>query len=411
MDAIVTTDLIKTYRIGIGRARVREMLPSPIDRGVARLFPKWWQRDTFNALDGISLSVAPGSSIGIVGHNGAGKTTLLKVLADVTAPTRGRVAVSGHVAALIDAIVGFHPELTGRENAYLLGAMLGYGRQAMAERIDRVLEFADINDLADTPLKRYSAGMVSRIGFATVSSLDVDVLLIDEVLAVGDAAFQRKCIGWLEQYRAGGGTLLFVSHNLALVRNMTDRVVWIDHGKVVQDGPTSEVLAEYGRALGQRDFGEARSGRKALRRMMMSRGQHRYGAGGVRVEEVKVEESGSGPESLHVAIQYGPVDVDQAIFCVGFIDEGGREVASSASELVTLKTAGGSIACAFRPLPLRTGIYFPFVAILSPSGLVLDRWRLDRAVAVDRNGEILMPDEFGSVQIEASWSNGTAGGS
>src|SRR5262245_13667898 len=115
------------------------MMPSPIDRGVARMFPEWWNRDTFNAIDGVSLSVPPGSSVGLVGHNGAGKTTLLKVLADVTAPTRGHVAVSGRIAALIDAIVGFHPELTGKENAYLLGAMLGYGRRAMAERIDGIL--------------------------------------------------------------------------------------------------------------------------------------------------------------------------------------------------------------------------------------------------------------------------------
>ena len=170
MDAITLSSVKKTYRIGVGRARVREMLPPPIDRAARRVFPRWWARDTFNALEDVSLSIPSGSSVGIVGHNGAGKTTMLKIIAGVTAPVSGSVSVTGRVAALLDVVVGLHPELTGRENIYLFGAMHGLGRRSMRERIDRVIEFAEIDDQIDTPLKRCSAGMVTRIGFGATTA-------------------------------------------------------------------------------------------------------------------------------------------------------------------------------------------------------------------------------------------------
>ncbi|MGQ0669867.1 MAG: ABC transporter ATP-binding protein, partial [Actinomycetota bacterium] len=255
MDAIRVEGIRKTYRVGVGRARVREMTPPPFDRALARLFPRWWTRNTFNALDDVTLSVPAGSSVGIVGHNGAGKTTLLKVVAGVTYPNAGKLAVSGRIAALIDALVGFHPDLTGRENTYLLGAMHGFGRRAMASRVERILQFAEIDEMADTQLKRYSAGMAARLGFAIITALDVEILMVDEVLAVGDAAFQRKCIRWLDEYRAGGGTLVFVSHNLSLVRNMTDRVVGLDPGPVMDDGGASDVLGRDAHAMEHRGTG------------------------------------------------------------------------------------------------------------------------------------------------------------
>jgi ABC-type polysaccharide/polyol phosphate transport system ATPase subunit len=403
--AIQTKDLVKRYRIGIGRARVREMLPSPVDTLVARLAPTWWTRDTFNALDGISLEIEAGASVGIVGHNGAGKTTLLKVLSGVTEPTSGSMRVSGHVGALIDVLVGFHPELTGRENVYMFGAMLGFNRKQMAGRIDRVLDFAEITGLADTPVKRYSAGMISRIGFATVAALDVDVLLVDEVLAVGDANFQKKCINWLETFRDDGGTLLFVSHNLGLVRSMTDHVVWLDHGKLVSEGPTADVLTEYGRAMERRDMsGQDVAARGRIRRMLVSRGQLRYGAGGARVEEVHVGQPDPADHALEISVAYSGTEIQRAIFCVGFVDEAGREVGAATSPLLPLDVGGGQIGCTFRPLPLRTGVYFPVVAILSEDGLVRDRWRLDRAVAIDANGELALSEEFGPVHLTASWA-------
>jgi ABC-type polysaccharide/polyol phosphate transport system ATPase subunit len=404
MDAITLNSVTKTYRIGVGRARVREMLPPPIDDAVRRVFPRWWARDTFNALEDVSLSVPAGSSVGIVGHNGAGKTTMLKIIAGVTAPASGSVRVGGRVGALIDVVTGLHPDLTGRENVYLLGAMLGLSRRAMRQRLDRVVEFAEIDELIDTPLKRCSAGMITRIGFGAITAMDADALLVDEVLSVGDAMFQRKCAEWLQGYRSAGGTLLFVSHNLGLVRSMTDRAVWLDRGRVVSEGDTPSILLEYGRAMESREAPEAVYAKGQVRKLMRSRGMNRWGMGGARVEEVHLGEVMDGVNSLDVRIAFEVSEVDQAIFCVGFVDETGREIGTAASPEIRVDRAGGEVICRIEPLPLRSGIYFPVIAILSADGVVRDRWQLDRALVVDRNGDGTLPDGFGPVDIRARWA-------
>jgi ABC-type polysaccharide/polyol phosphate transport system ATPase subunit len=403
MGDVTLSSITKTYRIGVGRARVREMLPPPFDRAVRKVFPKWWARDTFNALEDVSLSIPSGSSVGIVGHNGAGKTTMLKVIAGVTAPSSGGVKVTGRVAALIDVVVGLHPDLTGTENIYLLGAMQGFGRAAMRERIDRVVEFAEIGDMVDTPLKRCSAGMITRIGFGAITALDADVLLIDEVLAVGDAAFQRKCATWLEEYRAGGGTLLFVSHNLGLVRSMTKRAVWIEHGRVVGDGDTPSVLLEYGRAMERREAPEEIRAKSQVRKLLKARGMNRWGMGGAVIEAVDIGEMSEDMDRLDVRIAFELTEVSEAVFCVGFVDESGREVGAAASPVHRPGRSNGEITCSIEPMPLRTGVYFPVVAILSGDGVIRDRWQLDRAVVVDRNGASSLPDGFGAVDISAGW--------
>lgn len=403
MDAVSIRGVTKTYRIGVGRARVREMAPWPIDRALRHLFPSWWVRDTFNALENVSVTVPSGSSVGIIGHNGAGKTTLLKVIAGVTSPTSGMAVVSGRMAALIDILIGFHPEMTGRENAFLLGAVHGFNRSSMSSRIDRIFEFAEINDLADTPLKRYSSGMVARLGFAVISALDAEILLVDEVLAVGDAAFQRKCIQWLEEYRTQGGTLLFVSHNLALVRSMTQRVVWLDHGKVADDGHTGEILTRYAKAMERRDVAEPTHREQEAVTRLTSHALHRWGAGGARVEQVNVNEHSGEGADLEVAISYEAPTLDQGVFLVGFVDEAGREVGAATSPPVSLQKVNGAVRCLIQPLPLRAGIYFPVVAILSLDGLVRDRWKLDRAVVIEADGQVGIND-FGPVAISGSWT-------
>ncbi|TMK17406.1 MAG: ABC transporter ATP-binding protein [Actinobacteria bacterium] len=177
---------------------------------------------------------------------------------------------------MIDALVGFHPDLTGRENVYLLSSMHGLGRRAVANKIDHIFEFAEITDLAETPLKRYSAGMAARLGFATIANLEMDVLLIDEILAVGDAAFQRKCIDWLSEFQSSGGTLMFVSHNLSLVRNMTKQILWLDHGRVVREGATTAVLADYARAMESRESDAIGAKRLDQFKALRTRGAYRW---------------------------------------------------------------------------------------------------------------------------------------
>jgi len=405
-EPIEVRGVTKTYRVGVGRARVREMLPPPVDRLVGGLFPRWWSKDTFDALKDVSVSVPAGSTLGIVGPNGAGKTTLLKVIAGVTSPSAGDVRVGGRIAALIDLLVGFHPELTGRENIYLLGSMHGFGRRELRGRIERILDFAEIGELADTPLKRYSAGMGARLGFATITALDVDILLVDEVLAVGDAAFQRKCIGWLDDFRERGGTLIFVSHNLGLVRNMTDRAVWLDHGRVVADGPTRDVLSSYARGMDERRDERMVFHRREARKLMSARGLHRWGAGGARVRGVRVADPSADAE-VDLVISYEADGLDRAVFCVGFTDDQGHELGAAASTPIGLNGGRGEVRCTISPLPLRAGIYFPVVAILSTDGQIRDRWRLDRAIVVDRDAEVDLADAFGPLEVPASWREGS----
>lgn len=403
-NAVVVEDVRKVYRSGVGSARIREMIPSPFDRGVARVFPKWWHKNTFEALSDVSVAIEKYGSLGIIGYNGAGKTTLLKVIAGITAPTTGRVALHGRCAALIDALVGFHPDLTGRENVYLLGSMHGFGRKTMKQRLEQVFDFAGIHELVDTPLKRFSAGMSARLGFATITALEADVLLVDEILAVGDGNFQRKCNEWLADYRSKGGTLLFVSHNMKMIRSMTEKVLWLNQGRVAGFGRTTEVLADYARALETRDVNTMQVHSKRQRfSAMHAQGMHRWGAGGARVEKVQVRERSGHGDDLEIAIDFEAPDVDHALVCVGFVDEGGKEIGAAASPMMAINGGRHSMQCAIDSLPLRSGVYFPVVAILSPDGVVRDHWRLDRAIVIEGDGEAIT-DAFGPVDIAAAWS-------
>ena len=205
----------------------------------------WRQRSAVWAVRDLNLQVAPGESVGLIGHNGAGKTTVLRLLAGITRPTAGKVHARGRVASLINLGAGFHPELTGRENIYLNGVILGLSRSEVSGRFDQIVEFADLGPYIDTPLKRYSSGMFARLGFAVAAHVDPDVLLVDEVLSVGDVAFQDRSIRKMLSFRDGGQAILFVSHNLSAVEMMCQRTVWLEHGRVRQVGPTAEVVRAY----------------------------------------------------------------------------------------------------------------------------------------------------------------------
>jgi ABC-type polysaccharide/polyol phosphate transport system ATPase subunit len=197
------------------------------------------------ALKDVSLDVAPGEVLGIIGRNGAGKSTLLKILSCITEPTEGRVELQGRIGSLLEVGTGFHPELTGRENIYLNGAILGMRRQEIERKYDEIVAFAEIEKFLETPVKRFSSGMYVRLAFAVAAHLEPEILLVDEVLAVGDAAFQKKCLGKMDDVARGGRTILFVSHNMNAIQRLCPRVVWLHQGHVEADGRASDTIARY----------------------------------------------------------------------------------------------------------------------------------------------------------------------
>jgi lipopolysaccharide transport system ATP-binding protein len=242
-ESIIVEGLSKVYEIGALRreTQLREQLVRLLRAPLGRRAPK----ELLWALQDVSFTVQEGEVVGIIGRNGAGKSTLLKILSKITYPTVGRVRARGRVAALLEVGAGFHEELTGRENIYLNGSIMGMKRKEVDAKLDAIIDFAGMERFIDTPIKRYSSGMRSRLGFAVAAHLDPDVLVVDEVLAVGDAAFQKKCISAMHDLRGGGRTVLFVSHNMAAVENLCSRGIWLASGSVQLDGPVDKVIEAY----------------------------------------------------------------------------------------------------------------------------------------------------------------------
>lgn len=199
----------------------------------------------FWALQNVDVTIRQGEVVGVVGRNGAGKSTFLKLLARVTKPTTGHIRLNGRVGSLLEVGTGFHPELTGRENIFLNGAILGLSRREITQRFDEIVEFAEVTQFLDTPVKRYSSGMYVRLAFAVAAHLEPEILLVDEVLAVGDSAFQRKCLGKMGEVARGGRTILFVSHNMAAVTRLCQRALWFDTGQLRDDGDPESIVARY----------------------------------------------------------------------------------------------------------------------------------------------------------------------
>ncbi|MCZ6785782.1 MAG: ABC transporter ATP-binding protein, partial [Planctomycetota bacterium] len=199
----------------------------------------------FWALRDLSFSVERGEALGIIGHNGAGKSTLLKLMSGIMEPTRGSLDVSGRLSALIEVGAGFHPDLTGRENVYLNGTILGMRRAEIRRKFDQIVAFSGLEEFIDTPVKRYSSGMRVRLAFAVAAHLEPEILLVDEVLAVGDVAFQNKCLGKMDEASRSSRTILFVSHNMGMMTRLCTRAIWIDGGQIRLSGSPTEVVAEY----------------------------------------------------------------------------------------------------------------------------------------------------------------------
>lgn len=250
--AIRTEDIGKRYRLGDSDS-IRDLLSGRSRRRTREL---WAVKD-------VSFELGIGEVVGLVGGNGAGKSTLLKLLTRITEPTEGRAILRGRVGSLLEVGTGFHPELTGRENVYFSGAVLGMSRRDMDEHFDDIVDFSGVGPFLDTPVKRYSSGMQVRLGFAVAAHLEPEILLVDEVLAVGDAEFQRRCLGKMEDVRSHGRTVMFVSHDLGAIAELCPRSIWLEKGRLRADGQTGDVLRQYLGASGEQSGTYVHSGQDA----------------------------------------------------------------------------------------------------------------------------------------------------
>ncbi|MDQ7028188.1 MAG: ABC transporter ATP-binding protein, partial [Anaerolineae bacterium] len=243
--AIQVESIGKQYEIGETlatssfRERVMQTLSAPF------AFNKKKEGETFWALKDINFNVQDGEVVGIIGRNGAGKSTMLKILSRITDPTEGRIRLRGRVGTLLEVGTGFHPELTGRENTYMNGAIIGMSRHEIDRKFDEIVEFSGIDRFIDTPVKRYSSGMYIRLAFAVAAHLETDILLVDEVLAVGDTAFQQKCLGKMNDVAQAGRTVLFISHNMSAIQDLCPRTIVLHHGKVIVDDKTENAMPYY----------------------------------------------------------------------------------------------------------------------------------------------------------------------
>lgn len=254
-SAISIEDLGKRYRVGRQLAKgdgLRHAMEAALRSPVAWIRKRREQsskEEDFWALRNISATIQEGDVVGVLGRNGAGKSTLLKLLSRITVPTEGRIKLQGRVASLLEVGTGFHQELTGRENIFLNGAILGMARAEIIRKFDEIVAFSEIEQFIDTPVKRYSSGMYVRLAFAVAAHLDPEILIVDEVLAVGDTAFQRKCLGKMGSFAASGRTILFVSHNIEAIRTLCRRGIWLKAGGLMMDGEISSVADEYTKSL------------------------------------------------------------------------------------------------------------------------------------------------------------------
>lgn len=405
--------LSKKYEINHqkgGYVAMRDVLTNaarhPLDAAKYR-FAVWTGKITkedFWALKDVNFEVYPGEAIGIIGSNGSGKSTLLKILSKITPPTSGEIEIQGKVASLLEVGTGFHPELTGRENIFLNGAILGMSQKQIKANFDAIVDFSGVEQFIDTPVKRYSSGMYVRLAFAVAAHLEPDILLVDEVLAVGDAAFQRKCLGKMDEITsAQGRTVIFVSHNMSAIQNLCRRCVLLDHGRVKAVGETKQVIEGY---LKNMEKGLSLTGR-----------QDRKSRGNIRFTSFHVEENGKKVGVLEAGHNY--------TFCFGYKSINKKKLRNVSVWFAILHESGiplvqldtnytnqnfeilpdhGTLRCEVKNFPVASGMYQVSVTIASGDDIDM----IKNAGFLDvRKGDFFnrgQVEEHGLIFIEHNWS-------
>ena len=396
--AVVAHDLRKTYRRFVHRNQFKTLKSALL---TGSLLTDLTPDQTFTALDGVSFEVPRGSTFGVIGENGSGKSTLLKLLAGIAKPSAGALTVNGRISALIELGAGFHPEISGRENVAINGIMLGLSKREIAERFDAIVDFAELREFIDAPVKTYSSGMYMRLGFAVAIHVHPDVLLIDEVLAVGDEGFTRKCLDKIGELRRHGRTIVIVSHSLHLVEKMCDEVLWLRDGRTAGHGDPKRVVDAYliyvaggEEALLSREHGQAKGESPGLPEgapggepQPQGYREGRWGGREVEILEVRLVDSDGHErhvyvpgESLTVVMKaHAKEALDDFVFGVGFFTADGVSVYGTNTEIedFTPQTLFGEAEICFRidELRLVEGTYLLDVAAHRKDGTPYDYHR------------------------------------
>jgi len=387
MPAIAVENVSRVYQKYSARHRF-QTFKSALVKG--DLFRALRADELVTALDGVTFRVEKGQTFGVIGENGSGKSTLLKLVAGIAKPTQGRIKTEGKISALIELGAGFHPEISGRENVYINGIMLGLTKKEISAKFDEIVEFAELEDFIDAPVKTYSSGMYMRLGFAIAINVNPDILLIDEVLAVGDASFVPKCLDRIGDFRRRGKTILFVSHDLSTVDKICDRVAWLKAGRVKVIGEAKRVIDAYLQDVAEKqeqDFEKRRLDAAEEQEWEEGRRENRWGKREIEIRKVSLKNLEGQPKNVYspdegMIIEMevaAPARIDDFVFGIGIFNPQGVSCYGTNTHLENLEPVSivgeGKVICRIEKLGLINGTYYLDVAVHKREGYPYDYHR------------------------------------
>lgn len=381
MHPVIASDIVKYYKKYSHKHKFLTLKSAFVNRTI---FSDLRQDEKFAALNGVSFRVEKGKTFSIIGENGSGKSTLLKILAGISKPTSGKIETQGRISALIELGAGFHPEISGRENIFINGIILGLTKKKIQERINNIVEFAELEEFIDNPVKSYSSGMYMRLGFSIAINVDPDILLIDEVLAVGDASFVPKCLDKINEFKRKGKTIIFVSHDLSTVERISDEVIWLKEGKIEMQGYPKRVIDNYLEYIGKKDEKKAEIKHQEEEKEVEENREKRWGSQEIEIHNVKMcDQKGKGKyiyesdESFCIEFDVNArIKEDDFVFGIGIFNTEGLQCYGTNTFIEDYKSHSisgeGKVKVHIPALNLINGSYFLNVAVHKRDGYPFD---------------------------------------